>query len=272
MGRKALDARDPDKKISVSVSLEQGIIWDLRDQRISPSDLLRTAAMAVRKNAEKKLEDQVEENFRILKNIESEAAVARAQYEKSRSELASWKKQNLEIKLEEDCGAWYLRSLLQEGKISRFEPKVPNLTTLREILEEKGQAVFEKNSRISLSGMTDQHFQDLRRFFGKRGLELKKSGDLVFRPEHFKAKIDLPSGLGPKLQMKLKNFARDFLSGKVSADSLLEDFKEYEPRIISESLKDEVKKSMTPFYLNSDLKQIPKDELIKNAGKKWGEK
>lgn len=272
-GRKPISYSDPERATSSSVSLKNRHKAKLEQMGIDNlSELVQDIIDSLDSNELADLERRKEKVLQDWSKVEIKAGQLKAEHMRLESEINSRKQLNLDLNLEKDCGAWYLKSLLQEGKIRKYVPKVPDLHVLREVLEEKGQAIFEKDSRISMSGISDQHYQDLRRFFGKRGMDLKKSGDLVIRPERFKPTIDPPSGPGPKLRLKWIDFTRDFLAGTISSDSLLEDFKEYDPKIVSESLKNEVKKSMTPFYTNPEIKKIHKKDLKKNAEKQWGEK
>lgn len=259
VGRHSMDKKDPKRKVPVSASLEQGLLWKLGELGISPTDLLTAAARAIETDETKKLEIKVEEKFKKWKDLEIQAGIAKAEYEGAKSELESRKKMELDLKLEEDCGAWYLRSLIEEGSIRKIEytePTKEKVVEIAEFLSENhGASIDYSNERPRILKDGDSFSLTHVRFLSNKGLTIDREGFIMPRPNAFGPSMEPSSLTRFKLELDIKRFSEDFLSGIVTEDSPLSVLKEYSPIITSSELKSEIKNRMVSFYRTVEVSE-----------------
>lgn len=220
---------------------------------VSPSELLTSAAKALEINETKKLELKVDKAFKKWKDLEVQAGIAKAEYEGAKSELEFRRKMELDLKLEEDSGAWYLRSLIEDGTIRKIQPKEPSLESIRSILQHLAD---EYDLPIDLSCKTPRAEKTengqvsitVRRFLRRKGLTTDRQGYIVINEDAFRPRVEPDNFARLRLDLDMKNFTADLLAGNISEDTPLSALKEYSPSITSAELKEEVKNRMMSFY------------------------
>jgi len=257
-GRPSLQKKDPKRKVPVSASLEQGLLWKLEELGITPTELLSAAAQSVETDETKKLELRVEKSFKKWKDLEVQAGIAKAEYEGAKSELESRRKMELDLKLEEDCAAWYLRSQIEDGTIRKVEYHEPSLERIRGIAEHLSETY---DMPIDLSSERPRIERNengtipitYSRFLRNKGLRIDREGYIVSNPDAFKPRIEPQSLTHLKIDIDLKEFTDAFLAGELSSDTPISVFKEFNPKILSTELKSEIKKRMASHYQSVEV-------------------
>lgn len=231
------------RKAPVSVSLTGDDLRIARERGMDLGQMLhRDIQLASGQDPE---EVEIERLAGEIEKIRLDLAPREQRLEFLRRRQLDRRKLKVDLQIEEDCGAWYLRSLMENGRIRRIEP-VPMLPadimglcmSLKkangyDFIEVGGEAYFygkntaEVNRRLAPVKLRIQH------------------GKVVPDPDSMKPYV-LPSSI-PNLSVDRK-FFEDFSERKITTSVLLSELKGYSPRITDEKLKEEIKKKMRPNY------------------------
>ena len=188
------------------------------------------------------LENDIFETRQKLSILESEWKSVKARVEdKARIRL--------DISLETDCHAWYLRSLVQSGifRVLKRDPIDP-IPIVKQFMAEKRIHAYEveetpQGFRITEKA-TNSTIRILRKHIGKNNLLIPSEpetwlvpseGDLI---ERYFLRIDY------------EQFQKEFLYNQNISEAPTDFFKQFSPRILSDNVKRETKQKMMPFYQN----------------------
>jgi hypothetical protein len=168
----------------------------------------------------------------------------------------------LDINLETDCHAWYLKALVQSGifRVMRRESIDP-VPLVKQLLSEKKIHAYEIEETPQGMRLTDKASNRTLRMFSKH---LGKDNALVpSEPETWV--VPYESELTDKyfLRIDYKQFRQEFLTNQSISEAPTEFFKQFSPRILTESVKRETKQEMMPFYQNPP--EITVDEAKKRV-------
>ncbi len=155
----------------------------------------------------------------------------------------------LDINLETDCHAWYLKSLVQSGifRVLKRDPIDP-IPIVKQFLAEKRIHAYEIEETDKGFKLTDKAtngtFRILRRHIGKDNLLIPSEPETWLVP----SANDLIERYF--LRMDYETFRREFLGNQNISEAPTDFFKQFSPRILTESVKRETKQKMMPFYQN----------------------
>ena len=155
----------------------------------------------------------------------------------------------LDISLETDCHAWYLRSLVQSGifRVLKRDPIDP-IPIVKQFMAEKRIHAYEieetpQGFRITEKA-TNSTFRILRKHIGKNNMLIPSEPETWLVPsendiiERYFLRIDY------------KQFQKEFLYNQNISEAPTDFFKQFSPRILSDNVKRETKQKMMPFYQN----------------------
>ena len=168
----------------------------------------------------------------------------------------------LDINLETDCHAWYLKSLVQSGifRVLKRDPIDP-IPIVKQFMAEKRIHTYEIEETDKGLKLTDKAtngtFRILRRHIGKDNILIPSEPETWLVPSandllerHF-------------LRIDYETFRKEFLNNQNISEAPTDFFKQFSPRILTESVKRETKQNMMPFYQNPP--QISVDEAKKRV-------
>ena len=190
----------------------------------------------------RQLDNDIFETRQKLSILESEWKSVKARVEdKARIRL--------DISLETDCHAWYLKSLVQSGifRVMKRDPIDP-IPIVRQFLGEKrihSYEIEETDNGLRLTEKaTNSTFRILRRHIGKDNLLIPSEPELWLVP----SSNDLVERYF--LRIDYEAFKKEFLYNQNISEAPTDFFKQFSPRILTESVKRETKQKMMPFYQN----------------------
>ena len=190
----------------------------------------------------RQLDNDIFETRQKLSILESEWKSVKARVEdKARIRL--------DINLETDCHAWYLKSLVQSGifRVLKRDPIDP-IPIVKQFLAEKRIHAYEIEETDKGFKLTDKAtngtFRILRRHIGKDNLLIPSEPETWLVP----SANDLIERYF--LRMDYETFRREFLGNQNISEAPTDFFKQFSPRILTESVKRETKQKMMPFYQN----------------------
>jgi hypothetical protein len=180
-------------------------------------------------------------------------SIKEAEYNSLKRRVEEREKLQLDIRLEQDCHAWYLRSLVQSGV---FRIMVSEAVDPVSFVEDEIRSGSIKPGEISINDgtarLTDkasiQTRKRLRRFLTDRRNVLVP----IPRREWVVPILDtLRSGYG--ISLEFEAFEKEFLLNQSMGDLPLDYFRRFKPIIIQERLKSEIKSRMEPSYRTISL-------------------
>ena len=243
MGRPPVE----DRKVPVSISMRASKLARAREMGLDIGKMVeRDIDLALGKDPEEKELEDIDQRIRLL--IEELAPLqSRAKY--LRENVARKKSLQVDIRVEEDCGAWYLHTLIESNRIRRITP-VPmpegEISDLcRELKDRKKYNFMFLGSSVIYEG----NDQDVLRSLAKVKLTIR-NGRVVPDPEHLKAYVSPASFDSLNISVDRKFFA-DMEAGIISDQTLVSELRAYFPRITDERIKEEVKRKMRPLYLEA---------------------
>jgi len=175
-------------------------------------------------------------------------SIKEAEYSSLKKRVEEREKLQLDLRLEQDCHPWYLRSLIQVGvfRVMRSESVDPVAMVMEDIRDGtvKESEVQISESRVVLTGKaTLQTRKRLRQFLRDR------SNILVPIPsrEWVVPILDtLRSGYG--ISIDFDEFQKEFLLNQSMGDLTVDYFRRFRPAIIQDRVRSEVKARMEPEY------------------------
>ena len=155
----------------------------------------------------------------------------------------------LDISLETDCHAWYLRSLVQSGifRVLKRDPIDP-IPIVKQFMAEKRIHAYEveetpQGFRLTEKA-TNSTFRILRKHIGKNNMLIPSEPETWLVP----SESDLIERYF--LRIDYEQFQKEFLYNQNISEAPTDFFKQFSPRILSDNVKRETKQKMMPFYQN----------------------
>ena len=155
----------------------------------------------------------------------------------------------LDINLETDCHAWYLKSLVQSGifRVLKRNPIDP-IPIVKQFMAEKRIHAYEIEETDKGFKLTDKAtngtFRILRRHIGKDNTLIPSEPETWLVP----SENDIVDRYF--LRIDYETFRKEFLGNQNISEAPTDFFKQFSPRILTESVKRETKQKMMPFYQN----------------------
>ena len=259
IGRPAVSPKN--KKMTRTVTTDFAIEEYLSNHpEISASKLFKQAVRSQIPNdpAEVQLEKLKEE----LGKLEKRRNEIYPEIERLEKNIEDKKRIKLQLKLEEDYEAWYLRYLVDHGifktiyiKETSVEPVLESMIKRKDITRED---IVEKHGKLFINISTKNSTMVYRRLTSK-GFMDPNTHELHSIPGHYEFNT-LPDDLQVKYHVKIdyEKFKEDFSTEKISSDMPVSFFKEYNPRVLStwddsskkyvSNLKEEIQKMMVQEY------------------------
>lgn len=180
-------------------------------------------------------------------------SIKEAEYSSLKRKVEEREKLQLDLRLEQDCHAWYMRSLVQSGvfRILRSEAVDPVSFVEDEIKSgsiRPGEIEIQDGKARLTDKASMQTRKRLKRFLSNRGNALVP----IPSQEWVVPTLDtLRSGYG--ISVEFEEFQKEFLLNQSMGDLPLDYFRRFKPTIIQERIKSEVKSRMEPEYRNFTL-------------------
>lgn len=199
---------------------------------------------------------------RDLFDTRQKLAILESEWKSVKARVEDKARIRLDISLETDCHAWYLRSLVQTGifRVMKRESIDP-IPIVKQLIAEKKIHFYEVEETRDGIRLTDKASNRTLRMFSKH---LGKENTLISsEPETWV--VPYESELTDKyfLRIDYKQFRQEFLTNQSISEAPTEFFKQFSPRILTESVKRETKQKMMPFYQNPP--EISVDEAKKRV-------
>ena len=173
----------------------------------------------------------------------------------------------LDISLETDCHAWFLRSLIQSGifRVMKRESVDP-VSIITQLISEKKIRAYEVEGTPEGLRLTDKAANRTIRMFSKY---LGKGNALVpSEPETWVVPLENDLINRYFIRINYEQFKTEYLNNQNISDAPTDFFKQFSPRILSESVKRETKQKMMPSYQNPP--EISADEVDSDIKKSYG--
>lgn len=220
-----------------------------KNPSINASDVFRKAihAMMPRDSDSIRLTKLSEE----ISGMRAKLSIKEAEYESLRKRVEERDRIQLDLRLERDCHAWYLRSLEQSGVFRVFSSEAvdPVMFVQNEINSGsiKHYEVQIANGKVKLTERSTPN--------ARRRLRQFIHGDVL---EPIPARTWVVPGLEALrstygISIDFNQFQEDFLANLISGDLPIEYFQKFKPAIIKESIKTEIKMRMEPHYRTISL-------------------
>ena len=168
----------------------------------------------------------------------------------------------LDVSLETDCHAWYLRSLVQSGifRVLKRDPIDP-VPIVKQFMAEK-RIHFEEVEETAdgfrlMSKASSGTLRILRKHIGKN------SRLIATEPENWLIPSQNDLNDRYSIRMDYEQFKKEFMNNINISEAPTDFFKEFSPRILTESLKHETKQKMMPFYQTPP--EISMDKVMKRV-------
>ncbi len=195
-----------------------------------------------------------------ISGLRVDLAIKEAEYNSLKSRVDDRTKLQLDLKLEQECHAWYFRSLVQAGIFNvRRRPTIDPDPVIRDYLNEPDPEKrkihrYELESADRGWKLTDRATSATKRllssYIGRDGYLVPMEGTTYLTP----SESDLYDRYSLRLDYKM--FEKEYLSNPKIDDLPLEYFKQFSPIIrgttqeMEGSIKRETKQKMMPFYQN----------------------
>ena len=195
-----------------------------------------------------------------ISDLRVDLAIKEAEYNSLKSRVDDREKLQLDLKLEQECHAWYFRSLVQAGIFNvRRRPTIDPDPVIRDYLNEPDPEKrkihkYELESTDRGWKLTDRATSATKRllssYIGRDGYLVPMEGTTYLTP----SESDLYDRYSLRLDYKM--FEKEYLSNLKIDDLPLEYFKQFSPIIrgttqeMERSIKRETKQKMMPFYQN----------------------
>lgn len=243
MGRPPVD----DRKVPVSISMRASKLARARKMGLDIGSMIeRDIDLALGRDPE---EDELQETEKRIGQLTEEMGPLQSRAAHLRESIARKKSLAVDLRVEEDCGAWYLHSLLESGRIRRVVPvPMPDAEIVdlcRQLKEKKGYGFLFLGSRVIYEGKDREVLRSLSR------VKLAVSGGKVV-PDPEQLRPFLSPGSLESLNISVdRKFFTDMEAGLISDQTLVSELRPYSPKIMDDRIKEEVKRKMRPFYLGA---------------------
>ena len=236
-----------DRKVPVSISIRASKLARARAMGLDIGSMAeRDIDLARGKDPE---ERELEDTERKIRMLIEELAPLQSRVNYLRENVARKKSLAVDLKVEEDCAAWYLHSLIESGRIRRIVPvpmpEAEIADLCRQLKERKGYDFLFLGSRVIYEG----NDREVLRSLAKVKL-IVMNGRVVPDPDHMKPFV-MPTTLDSLNISVDRKFFTDMAEGVISDQTLVSELRAYLPRITDDRIKEEVKRKMRPFYLEA---------------------
>ena len=218
---------------------------------INASRLYNNAVRAIMKNDP--LEVEYDELKRWLSDHEFEYRSKANRMKEIESIIERNRKVQTDLRIEEDCGAWYLRSLIVDGIFHVRKVEIDTIMKSEMLVKIEPDLLHEtdlKTGEFFIKPSTERLSYHL-------ASRLVKAGYYYDRQERKYAYRQPPSTVSPEeqtlfsrygLKMKYDNFTKALIAGQVNGSTPLAVLREFSPEIAKDDLKREIIARMLPDY------------------------
>ena len=175
-------------------------------------------------------------------------SIKEAEYSSLKRKVEEREKLQLDLRLEQDCHAWYLRSLVQSGVFRTLKSEAVDPILFVEDEVRSGSIrpgeieILDGKARLT-DKASPQTRKRIRRFLTDSGNALVP----IPSREWVVPILDtLRSGYG--ISVEFEEFQKKFLHNQSMGDLPVDYFRRFKPVIIQERIKSEVKSRMEPTY------------------------
>ncbi len=240
-----------DRKVPISVSIRYSILTLAREEGLDLGEIVSTGIrLALGKSPDEVELEKLEKEITELKNA---LGPKLARFQELQASIDRKRKLQLDLKMEEDCGSWYLRFLIQDGRIRVTRSGVRDLAKFVEDLRESFPAFKDLILVDDTVRMKNGKFPFGKELslLKKRGFESRDNG-LSYTysdPPEFLSPSRQECGSRLKIEFDSESLLADLQSDAISGSMPVSAFRAYNPRILDESVKREIKSRMLPEYM-----------------------
>jgi hypothetical protein len=235
-----------DRKIPRSVSIRQSIDRIVRENGIDLGSIIEDAVLKSCGTDPEEMELQrLEKEISKLKS-ELASKISRAEYLKE--SVSRKKRLQTDLLLERECHGWYLRSLIQSGifRVMRKESIDPSVV-IQQLLADGNISKFDienyGNGWRLTSNASRKAIRYLSHFLDKYGNISPTEEKVWVTP----GQDDLLSKYS--ISVDFEKLSSEIISNRQIGDEPVEFYLQFNPRIVSERVKTEIKKKMEPEYM-----------------------
>jgi hypothetical protein len=215
-----------------------------KNPSINASDVFRKAirGMMPRDSDSIRLSKLSEE----ISGLRGKLSIKEAEYESLRKRVEEKERIQLDLQLERDCHAWYLRSLEQSGVFRAISSEaVDPVQFVQNEIDSGSIKQFEVQITGGRAKLTERASSATRRLL-RQFLQGDSLEPIPARTWIVPSLDNLRSSYG--ISIDFDQFQEDFLGGRITGDLPIEYFQRYKPAIINDSIKAEIKQRMEPQY------------------------
>lgn len=245
-----------DRKVPASVSIRESLYKKARSAGIDINAVMSNALeLALGRDPE---EVELEKLRREISSLEQVLGPKKARAISLQESVDRKKQLHLDLRLEEDCAAWYLRMLVQDQRISVVRQKPLDLESMfRHFSEEYDDF---KNARLDGNRITFETAPSFKviTLMKRKGFEFSRDGKSSTwtepKPSLSVSRQDCSSRL--KIDFDHDMLLTDLSSESISGALPVSAFMVYAPRILDAAVKREIKSRMLPEYSNANVEVI----------------
>ena len=215
-----------------------------KNPSINASDVFRKAirGMMPRDSDAIRLSKMAEE----ISDMRAKLSIKEAEYESLRKRVEERDRIQLDLRLEQDCHAWYLRSIVQSGvfRVMKSDAVDPVSSVQDEIrtgsIKSYEIEITDGKARLTQKA-TPSTRKLLRQFLHGDNLQ-------PIPPRTWVVPVleNLRSSYG--ISIDFNRFEKEFIENQSIGDLPIDFFRQFKPAIIQDSIKAEVKARMEPHY------------------------
>jgi hypothetical protein len=218
---------------------------------INWSHIFRTSARAIMPMLG--LDDKIEKTEKEIDDLKAELAIKEAYLNDLQREKAQREAMALEIKIEADCHAYYLHTLIKEGRIKTILPVRPTSDAIIDLIKRNygEDSVLATNGALKLNIEAKKvkfNVMPIRLFLGRNGIIIDREYNITLDDSYFKERLELdsPSAFSNAFRVSIGEFDRfktDYLAGLLK-DSPIDALKDYKPEVwgaVKESVKEKLR-------------------------------
>ena len=235
-----------DRKIPRSVSIRQSIDRIAKEQSIDLGSIVEDAVLMACGSDPEEIELQKLE--REISRLKSDLApkISRASY--LRESVQRKKRLQTDLLMERECHGWYLRSLVQSGifRVMRKESVDPS-TVIKQLLTDGNISKSDIETTGNGWRMSRNASRKALRYLS---IFLDKNGNISPTRETAwvtPCRDDVLSKYS--ISLDFNKFSNEIISNNQIGDEPVEFYLHFNPRIVSDRVKAEVKKKMEPEYM-----------------------
>jgi len=238
-----------DRKIPRSVSIRQSVDRMAKEHAIDLGQIVEDAVMMACGSDPEEIElGKLEKEISRLK---SDLAPKLSRLAYLKESVSRKKKLQNDLMMERECHAWYLRSLVQSGIIRVMSTESVDPSNIVKLLIKEGSI---SSSDVEPEG-TGWKISSSASAKGKKYLSnlVDKDGNLVpteSRTWVSPSKDDLLSKYS--ISLDFNKLSSEVMAHQIG-DEPVEYYMQFDPRIVSDRVKAEIKKKMEPHYISASV-------------------